>query len=130
MENCIFCKIASGAVPAEKIWEDDSFLAFLDISPINPGHTLIIPKKHVQSVFEVDEESFPRMFAAAKRLSGPLLRATGAKRLGMLVEGFLIEHAHLHLVPLHGGGELAFSRARKAAPEELAGMGARIRAQV
>ncbi len=127
MDDCIFCKIASGKIPSAKVYEDDAVLAFLDINPINPGHTLIIPKAHAESVFSASDNDYSALFRAARALSGPLKAATGAKKNGILVEGFLVSHAHVHLVPLHHGGELSFSRAKKAAPAELEEMAARIR---
>jgi histidine triad (HIT) family protein len=127
MDGCIFCKIASGKIPCTKLWENDQLLAFLDINPINPGHTLVIPKEHVENVFGMDARDYRDIFDAVKTLSGPIRDATGAKRVGVIVEGFLIPHAHIHLVPLNHGGELSFSRARKAAPQELEEMAGRIR---
>lgn len=125
--DCIFCKISGGEIPSAKIWEDGDFVAFLDINPINPGHTLIIPKRHVDRLFDIPEPQYSALFAAARRLSAPILKATGAKRMGLVVEGFLVPHAHLHLVPLHGGNELDFRRAKKAPPEELAAMASAIK---
>lgn len=119
MSECIFCKIIAGEIPGVKIWEDEELFAFLDINPMNPGHTLLIPKKHHQYLFEIDEQLYSRIFKAAKKLSEPIRRAMGAKRIGLVVEGFLVPHVHIHLVPLHSGGELSFSRARKASAEEL-----------
>ncbi|MCI0503826.1 HIT domain-containing protein [Candidatus Micrarchaeota archaeon] len=127
MDNCIFCKIGNGAVPSEKLWEDDKFIAFLDINPINPGHTLIIPKGHVENVFAMGEGDYAAMFAAVKKLSGPIQKATGARRIGLVIEGFLVPHAHVHIVPLNHGGELSFSRAKKAEPGDLMETGRRIR---
>ena len=127
MTGCIFCKIASGEIPSAKIAEGKGHVAFLDINPINPGHTLIIPKNHSESVFGLPADGYRELFDAARALEGPLLKATGAKRIGMVVEGFLVPHAHLHLVPLHEGGELSFSRAKRAEPAALAEMAMRIR---
>lgn len=125
--DCIFCKIASGEIAGERIWEDGLFAAFLDINPINPGHTLVVPKAHIESVFDMEAEYFSALFEAARKLAGPLRKATGAKRIGVIVEGFAVSHSHVHLVPLHHGGELDFGRAKKASPEELSAMGKRIR---
>jgi histidine triad (HIT) family protein len=119
MTDCIFCRIIAGEIPSTKIWEDDDFFAFLDINPINPGHTLVIPKKHHDYLFTMDEPLYSKIFDAAKMLSKPLEKATGAKRIGVVVEGFLVPHVHVHLVPLHEGGELSFGRAKKAMTEEL-----------
>ena len=101
MSDCIFCKIAKGEIPSSKIWEDEDHLAFLDINPVNPGHTLIIPKNHVDSVFDMAENDYSKLFMAAKKLSSPLKNAMEAKRVGVIIEGFLVPHAHVHLVPLN-----------------------------
>ncbi len=125
--DCLFCKISEGTIPSAKVYEDEHVLAFLDINPINPGHTLIIPKKHVDNIFDSEPALYSRLFASARELSSPIQKATGAKRIGVVVEGFLVHHAHIHLVPINGGGELDFRRARKAGPEELERMAGKIR---
>lgn len=125
--DCVFCMIKDGKIPCEKIWEDDAYFAFLDINPFTPGHSLIIPKKHHDYLFELDDAAYDGLFRAAKTVAGPLRKATGAKRIGMLVEGFLVRHAHLHLIPINKGSEMAPGNSRKATTEELAAMGAKIR---
>ena len=130
MTNCIFCKIVAGEIPSAKIWEDENFYAFLDINPINPGHTLLIPKKHEDYLFELEDPHYSDIFHKAKNLAHPLKKATGATRVGLIVEGFLVPHVHLHLIPIHKGGELDPSRARKASPEELSEIAEKIRAEL
>ncbi|MFH0884137.1 MAG: HIT family protein [Candidatus Micrarchaeota archaeon] len=130
MNDCIFCMIASGKIPCTKIAENKDFLAFLDINPINPGHTLIIPKKHVENVFDLGKAEYAELFEMSRRISEPLRKAAEAKKIGVIVEGFLVPHAHVHLVPLNYAGELSFSRAKKADPAELAAMASRIRQQL
>jgi histidine triad (HIT) family protein len=130
MQECIFCKIAKGEIPCSKVWEDERHLAFLDINPVNPGHTLLIPKKHVDSVFDMDDEDYSNIFLAGKLLSKPLLKGLGAKRVGVIIEGFLVHHAHIHLIPINHGNELDFSRAKKATPEELAETARKIKQQL
>lgn len=130
MENCIFCKIVSGEIPAFKIWEDSEHLAFLDISPINPGHTLLIPKKHTDYVWSMPEKEYYKIFLAAKKLSAPIQKATDAKRIGLAIEGFLVPHIHLHLVPLHAGNELNPERAKKAEMEDLKIMCEKIKKEI
>ncbi|MFN7990715.1 MAG: HIT family protein [Candidatus Micrarchaeia archaeon] len=128
--DCIFCKISEGRIPAVKIWEDERFLAFLDINPISQGHTLLIPKAHADNVFDIEDEAYAGLFMAAKMLSKPLKAALGADRIGVIIEGFLVPHAHVHLVPLKSGGDLSFARARKAQPAELEGVSEKIRAHL
>ena len=114
MDNCIFCKIRDGEHPAHIIWEDEELLAFLDIHPFNPGHTLLIPKKHVDDIFDLDDELYLAIFMAAKQLSEPLIKATNAKRIGMAIEGLSVPHAHIHLVPIRKASDLNPQRARDA----------------
>jgi len=130
MTDCIFCKIAGGEIPSAKVWENDEFLAFLDISPINPGHTLIIPKKHEDYLFDAPDELYSRLWKAAKDLAGPIRRATGAKKIGVIVEGFLVAHVHVHLIPLNSGGELDPCRAKKATTEELSTTAEKIKSEI
>ncbi|MBI4043674.1 MAG: HIT family protein [Candidatus Diapherotrites archaeon] len=119
MQACIFCRVIEGAVPSYKVWEGESFYAFLDINPVNPGHVLLIPKKHVDFVFDLDDDSYQGLFNAAKRL-GPLLKkAMNSKRVGMAIEGFGVPHVHVHLVPVNHRNELNPLRARGASQEEL-----------
>jgi histidine triad (HIT) family protein len=117
--NCLFCEIIHAKVPAFTVWENDSFLAFLDIHPINPGHTLLIPKEHVEDVFAMSDETIENLFVTAKKLAPSLKKATSAKRIGIIVEGFGVPHVHVHLVPVNNGNELNPERAKEAAQEEL-----------
>ena len=127
--DCVFCKIIRGEIPAQKIYEDDAMVAFLDNRPISPAHTLLVPKAHKENIFDIDERLYSRLFLAARKLAPILRDAAGAKRTGMIVEGFLIPHAHIHLVPLKRGGGLSFSNARPADEGELAAMAGKIAAQ-
>lgn len=120
MANCRFCDIVQGKVLDYIVWQDDKFLAFLEINPAKPGHCMLIPKKHIDYFFDMDNQLYVELFMTAKRLQEQLRKATGAKRIGIAVVGFDVPHAHLHLVPLHGSNELfdpkKFYRAK---PEEL-----------
>jgi histidine triad (HIT) family protein len=128
--ECIFCRIAGKEIEGKVVWEDERFMAFLDINPIAPGHTLVIPKKHVDSVFDIGDPDYADLFRSARMLSRALKKALGARRVGVIIEGFLVPHAHVHLVPMNSGGQLSFSNARKASPEELERTAAAIRAQI
>jgi histidine triad (HIT) family protein len=130
MDTCIFCRIIKGVEPAHGIWESDDFLAFLTIHPCNPGHTCLIPKAHVDDVFELQEPLYSRIFQAAKRLSKPLRSATDARRIGIAVEGFSVPHVHLHLVPLYNVSELDPHRHIAQTQEELSVMAAKIRDEI
>jgi histidine triad (HIT) family protein len=128
MEPCVFCQIIKGVAPAHMVWESEDFLAFLTRSPCNPGHTLLIPKTHVDYVFDLEEPLYSNIFVAAKHLSEPIQRATDAKRVGVAIEGFSVPHVHLHLVPLYTVSELDPHRHIGQTKEELAEMAGRIRA--
>ena len=130
MNTCIFCQIIEGVEPAHAIWESDVFLAFLSIHPCNPGHTCLIPKAHVDYVFDLQEPLYSRIFQVARQLSKPLQSATDAKRIGIAVEGFSVPHVHLHLVPLYQVSELDPHRHIKQTQEELSEMAARIRDEI
>jgi histidine triad (HIT) family protein len=119
MTDCIFCKIVKGEIPAVKIWEDKKYLAFLDMNPINPGHTLIIPKKHAEYLFDLKNSEYKKLMLNAKKIAKLLKEKLEPKRIGVMVEGFEIPHVHVHLVPLNNGRELSFERAKLMSPEEL-----------
>jgi len=111
-EECLFCKAVAGEWAVPKLWEDKQFLAFLDSRPVHPGHTLIIPKAHVNSIFNVDEPVYVGLFEAARILAEPIRQFAGTPRIGFAVEGFGVPHAHLHVVPLNHGGELLPDRSK------------------
>jgi len=119
MQECIFCKIVQGEIPDCRIWENEKFIAFLDIRPIELGHTLIIPKKHIDSVFDLPTKDYCDLFSVARELEMPIRKATGSKRVGLVIEGFGVPHAHLHLVPINEGNELDPHRAHEVADSEL-----------
>ena len=127
MENCIFCQIVQGAAPSHRVWESEDFLAFLTRSPCNPGHTLLIPKTHVDYVFDLEDPLYANIFRAAKQLSAPIQRATDAKRVGVAIEGLSVPHVHLHLVPLYNISDLDPHRHIAQTKQELAEMAGRIR---
>lgn len=104
MENCIFCRIAGGAQPAEKIYEDKETCAFLDINPVNIGHTLIVPKKHFRNILDADDKILAKMFLVAKKVAIAIKEATKAEGINIsmnneLAAGQLIYHAHIHIIP-------------------------------
>ncbi|HKO59989.1 MAG TPA: HIT family protein [Pyrinomonadaceae bacterium] len=127
MSDCILCEIVRGEAPSHKVWEDESFLAVLTIEPLNAGHTLIIPKAHVDYIFDLEEPLYTDVFQAAKQLAQPIREAAGAKRVGVVVEGFTVPHAHVHLIPLHGEDEIDPRRVMKMSAEQLAEVGEKIR---
>ena len=118
MPDCLFCKVVAGEWPAAKIWENEKLLAFLDSKPVHPGHTLVIPKVHVNSVFEIQDPLYVDLFEAAKILSKPIKKFANTPRIGFAIEGFGVPHAHLHIVPLYHGAELMPNRS--SVPDEKA----------
>ena len=114
MNDCVFCQIIQGILPAYRIWQDEHFLAILDINPNTPGHTLLLPKIHVPYVFDLKEPLYINLFKAAKRLSKPLLEVTQAKRIGVVIQGFTVPHVHLHLIPMNDVHDLDDARATPA----------------
>ena len=126
----IFSKIIAGDIPGEKILESDRLFAFLDIRPINPGHVLVVPKQETAYLFDLDEELLSEMLPFSKKISQAIEKATQCERVGVMVAGFEIPHAHLHLIPINGEGELSFDRAKPAKPEELKVMGEKIRSHL
>lgn len=117
--DCIFCKIINNDIDYFKVWENKKFLAFLDRMPINPGHILLIPKKHQEEIFDLEDNLYIEIFKIAKKISKPLKLVTKAKRIGIAVEGLGVPHAHIHLVPIYNGNELNPERAKKATEDEL-----------
>ncbi|MBI4276602.1 HIT domain-containing protein [Candidatus Uhrbacteria bacterium] len=106
MPDCIFCKITQGEIPAAKIWEDEKYLAILDINPNTKGMTLVLTKEHYDSyAFEMPDDVYASFMAAAKTVSRLLERALGVQRVALVMEGLGVNHAHLKLYPLHGLSE-------------------------
>ncbi|MDQ3750601.1 MAG: HIT family protein [Acidobacteriota bacterium] len=126
MNNCIFCKIIKNELPSHKVWENENFLAFLTLGSLNRGHTLLIPKKHIDYVFDLEEPLYADIFQTAKQLSKPLKKAMAAKRIGVIVEGFTVPHVHIHLVPLYNEDEIDPRRVKKMTDIELAETAERI----
>jgi histidine triad (HIT) family protein len=130
MENCIFCKIINKEIPSFNIWENKNFLAFLEINPVNHGHVLLIQKIHQDYLFDLEESLYSEIFSLAKKLSLPLRNAFNAKKIGIIVEGFGISHAHIHLIPINQGNELDRGRAKKETLEILKGHYERIKREI
>lgn len=123
----IFTRIIRGEIPCEKILEDERYLAFLDTRPISTGHTLVVPKVQVDQFFHLDTKLLEGLLPFAQRIARAQEKAVACKRVGVMVAGFEVPHAHLHLVPLMKDGDLSFAHAKPATKEELAKVGAKIR---
>ena len=120
--GCIFCEIVAGRIPALAVWEDRNHLLMLDIRPVAPGHLLLLPKKHSEDLFLLPEREYSRLLETARALAPVLRRATRAKRIGLVVEGFGVPHVHVHLVPVNRAGELNPALAKPATDARLRAM--------
>jgi histidine triad (HIT) family protein len=117
--KCIFCEIVKNKVESFKVWENNEFVIKLDINPIQPGHILLIPKKHSIDVFTMPNQDFVKLFILAKKVALRMKPIFKAGRIGLAIEGFGIEHSHIHLVPVNKGNELNPLKAKKASIKKL-----------
>ena len=118
--SSIFTKIVNGEKPSYKIAETDNCLAFLDVFPLVKGHTLVIPKKEIDYIFDVDNELLAELHIFSKKVAKAIEKAIPCKRIGVAVIGLEVPHAHIHLVPLNKAGDLDFSNPKlELSPEEL-----------
>ena len=116
----LFTKIISGEIPAYKVAEDDHFLAFLDIFPTAKGHTLVIPKKEVDYLFDLDDETYTGLHQFAKKVAIGLKKAVPCAKVGVMVLGLEVPHAHIHLVPMQSEHDLLnFSKKIKLSQDEF-----------
>ena len=104
MADCIFCKIIAGEIPSSKLYEDDQVIAFLDISQVTPGHTLVVPKQHFRNLLEMDADSASQLFARVPDIARKVMKTTGAKGMNILnnneeIAGQTVFHTHVHLAP-------------------------------
>lgn len=117
----IFTKIAKGEIPSYKVAEDERYYAFLDINPLQKGHTLVIPKREVDYLFDLDDEELAGLMVFAKRVAKAIGRSVPCKRVGVAVLGLEVPHAHVHLVPLTEEGDMNFANEKKSfSAEEMA----------
>ncbi|PGH40014.1 MAG: HIT family protein [Candidatus Nephrothrix sp. EaCA] len=124
----IFSKIIARQIPAEIIYEDERFIAFLDIMPLCEGHTLVVPKKETDCFFDMDNEELQHILIFAKKVSDALRKTIPCKRIGLSVIGLEVPHAHLHLAPISSADDLNFSRPKlNFTPQELAETAEKIR---
>ena len=114
----IFTKIVNGEIPAYKIAENDKFLAFLDVSPVSKGHTLVIPKKEVNRIWDLDKETYTELMAYAYDIAAALEKAIPCNRVGIAVMGLEVPHAHVHLVPMNSLSDMDFTKERPSFTEE------------
>jgi histidine triad (HIT) family protein len=129
--SSIFTRIVNGEIPSYKVAENEHFYAFLDIGPLNEGHTLVIPKKEVDYLFDLDATTYTGLFAFCRQVAAAIDRAVPCLRVGMAVIGLEVPHVHVHLVPLHSPHDLDFARPKlKLSPEQMQAIAARIGGQM
>ncbi|WP_392437615.1 HIT family protein [Cruoricaptor ignavus] len=110
--SSVFTKIVQGEIPAYKIAEDAGHLAFLDVQPLVKGHTLVIPKREVDLIFDLESEEFKNLWAFAQKVAKQIQAAISCERVGIAVIGLEVPHAHIHLVPLNSMQDLNFGNER------------------
>lgn len=128
--SSIFSRIVSGEIPSHKIAENEEFLAFLDAFPIAKGHTLVIPKKEVDYIFDLDDDMYSRLFLFAKSIVPALEKTVPCLRIGVSVIGLEVPHAHVHLLPLNSMKDADFRNKIKITQEELAELAKEIRQNI
>ena len=114
----IFSKIAAGEIPSYKCAENEEFYAFLDINPVVRGHVLVIPRREVDYIFDMDDGETARYFCFAKRVAKAIKEAFPCKKVGMSVFGLEVPHAHIHLMPMQTEGDMDFRREKLTLPED------------
>jgi histidine triad (HIT) family protein len=128
--SCVFCKIIQNQLPSSKVWEDDRYLAFMSIAPINPGHVLVIPKEHIDYLFDLREEDLGNLMVVSKQIAQALKKAYNPQtgKIGVMIAGMEVHHAHIHLIPMNAESDLNFDRQKSGVPaEELNDNARRIR---
>lgn len=110
MENCIFCKIATGEIPSGKVYEDELVFAFLDHKPINPGHTMIIPKKHIDHFIDLDDQLVQHIIFIGQKIGRKIRDSLSPPRVGFVVAGFGVAHAHYHVIPMWEAHDISSSK--------------------
>lgn len=115
----IFTRIIKGEIPCYRIAEDDRFIAFLDVRPLKPGHTLVVPKKEIDYIFDLDEKTLADMMLFARKVAVAMKEVIECRRIGVAVIGLEVPHAHVHLIPITKESDLLFTNPRLTpSPEE------------
>jgi histidine triad (HIT) family protein len=124
----IFTKIIEGDIPCYKIYEDEHYFSFLDIRPMAKGHTLLVPKKEIDYIFDIDDELLTGYLPVAKKIAKALEKVVPCRRVGIAVIGLEVPHAHVHLIPLNQIGDLRFDKpVVEVSPEEMNAIASEVR---
>ena len=126
----IFTKIINGEIPSYKIAEDDNFYAFLDINPNSKGHTLCVPKKEVDRIFDLDEETYMGLMAFSRKVALAIEATVPCQRVGVSVIGLEVPHVHVHLIPLHSMANATFQNKVNLKAEEFEEIAEAIRSKL
>ena len=124
----IFTKIVKGEIPCYKIMEDEKHLAFLDIRPMAKGHALVILKKEIDYIFDVDDEALSGLMIFSKKVAKKIKKVVSFQRIGIMVAGLEVPHCHIHLVPMNSVHDLNFANAKEADQQVLSDLAKRISA--
>ncbi len=124
--SSIFSKIVNGEIPCYKVAEDDNFLAFLDVNPNSEGHTLCIPKKEIDKIFDIEEELYIGLMQFSKKVAIAIEKTVPCKRIGMSVIGLEVPHAHVHLIPLNEMEDIRFQKKVTLSKEEFLALALKI----
>ncbi len=116
--SSIFSRIINGEIPCYKIAEDNNYLAFLDINPLAKGHTLVVPKKEIDYIFDIEDNLLGGMLAFAKRIAKAIDKSIPCKRVGVVVIGLEVPHAHIHLIPINKISDVNFSNPKLSLNKE------------
>ena len=127
----IFSRIIAGEIPSYKIAENDKFFAFLDINPMAKGHTLVVPKQETDYIFDLNDDLLSEMTVFAKKTAKAIERAIPCKRVGVMVIGLEVPHAHIHLIPIQKEGDMSLAKPRvKLSKEEFEEIAEKIRREI
>ena len=114
----LFTKIIAGEIPCQRVWEDPGHIAFLDIRPVQPGHTLVVPKREVGYLFVLEQGEYEALWSAVRSVESKLRETLGCERVVITVVGWEVAHVHVHLIPTNGLGDFAFPQPCNATDKE------------
>ena len=115
----LFTKIIAGEIPCQRVWEDSDHIAFLDIRPVQPGHTLVVPKREVGYLFDLDQDEYEALWLAVRAVESKLRETLDCERVVISVVGWEVAHVHVHLIPTNGLGDYTFPQPCDATAEAL-----------
>lgn len=116
--STIFSKIIRGEIPCYKVAEDEKYFAFLDINPLTPGHTLVVPKRENDYIFDLDDNEIAGLMVFAKKIATAIDKTMGCKRVGVAVIGLEVPHTHIHLIPIKKEGDMNFANKKLSLPPD------------